>query len=649
MESPPSDSQRASVSESGSRRLLRTSLALFTALCASILLGLSAGLTMHLAYQRIGDLATRERRVHALTAEIRYLDEVLTMSANMCAATSEPRWRRRYDAHVRSLDAAIKELREVAPALFDQELGADTDEANLRLVDVETRAFELVEAGHADEARAVLDGPAYAADKALYASGNQRAQQALIDFIVRENTATEQRLALLAILSLGLTVVASIAWIVFARGARDERSRAELARIRERSQAADAANQAKSQFVANMSHELRTPLTAILGYADLLREQHVDGSHEIDRATAVETIARNGEHLLAIINDILDVSKIEAGAMTVERLSVEPAQVVEEVLSSMRVRAKAKGITLERIYATPIPRRITSDPLRLRQIVINLIGNAIKFTERGGITLRVRLDVADANDARLVFAVEDTGIGMTEEQVARVFRPFAQADETMSRRFGGTGLGLTISKRLAELIGGELTATSRAGEGSVFTLTLALGPLANLETWRPGEGPTTAPSLIAAVPDTHSACRLEGLRILLAEDGRDNQRLVSLHLRRAGAVVAIVDDGRKAVAALEPVEPTPAAPNSTPFDVVLMDMQMPELDGYAATRLLRKNGCRVPVIALTAHNMAGDRHRCLDAGCDDFLSKPIDRLALIGTCERWGREARTQRDIARTG
>ncbi|MBI5434437.1 MAG: response regulator [Planctomycetes bacterium] len=650
---PPSDDRTT-----GARHVL-PKLALVVALCASLLLAASAGLTIQLAYERTGELAAREHQVHALTAQIRYLDEVLTMSACMSAATGEPRWQARYDAHVTQLDDAIVGLRELAPLLFDREVGEDTDAANVRLVAMETHAFELVAAGRRAEARAVLDGEAYARDKELYAAGNQRAQDALIEWAGRENEKGDRRLAMLAVLSLGLGVVTSIAWIAFAHGERDRRTTAALAQERARSLAEQVSNRAKSQFVAHMSHELRTPMTAILGYAEVLRDGGAESAAE--RAAAVETIHRNGEHLLAIINDILDVSKIEAGAMTVERIDVDPRRVVDDLGCLMEVRARAKGIAFERIVETALPRSIPCDPLRLRQILINLVGNAIKFTDKGGVTLRVRVD-KNAADASLAFAVEDTGIGMNAEQLARVFRPFAQADETMARRFGGTGLGLTISTHLAECIGGKLVAASEPGRGSVFTLTLPLGPVAQLEftsneialdavagplptspsSRTSAASPLAAASSSDAAPAPASVARdterpLAGARILLAEDGRDNQRLIALHLRRAGAEVTVVDDGRRAVDAVLGEEPDRAK-----FDLVLMDMQMPELDGYDATRRLREAGCALPVIALTAHTMAGDRERCLRSGCDDFLSKPIDRRALVLACVAW----RNRSDVA---
>ncbi|MCK6448771.1 MAG: ATP-binding protein [Planctomycetes bacterium] len=626
-------------------RQLGSGLALFIAVGTSLLLATSAGLTMKFASERTGELAARERRVHATTAEIRYLDEVLTMSANMAAATGEARWKRRYDAHVERLDRAIKELRAVAPLLFDREVGQDTDAANVRLVAMESRAFDLVDANRSADARAILDGAEYARDKELYAEGNRRAQQALIEWAAEANASVERWVAALAALSAGLGIVTAIAWVLFSRATRDERARLELEHERERRHAEEAANRAKSQFIAHMSHELRTPLTAILGYADLLREN--DSDAETERRIAAETIHRNGDHLLAIINDILDVSKIEAGAMTVESVEVDLVELVHDVVELLGGRAKAKGIDLVREWASPVPRRVSTDPLRLRQILINLLGNAIKFTERGRVRLRVEWKPGAGQKGWLSCEIEDSGIGMTPEQLAKLFKPFAQADGSMSRRFGGTGLGLTISRRLAELLGGEITVKSEPGRGSSFTCRVPVGsdshePLCTPDAALPrarrddGDAPplgsvdaaTTSEALAAA----DVSRPLLGARILLAEDGRDNQRLISLMLRRAGAHVTVVDDGYAALAELEAQGELGASPVSSRFDLVLMDMQMPELDGYRATERLRATGSTLPVIALTANTMEGDRERCLAAGCSGYLSKPIDRQALLTEC-----------------
>jgi PAS domain S-box-containing protein len=389
--------------------------------------------------------------------------------------------------------------------------------------------------------------------------------------------------------------------------------------------AAEASSLAKSQFLANMSHEIRTPMTAIMGYADLLLDSK---QGEEDRANSVQTIRRNAEHLLTILNDILDISKIEAGGMTVERIETSPAQIVEEVLSLLRPRARAKSLDLRVEYETPIPARVRTDPLRLRQVLINLVGNAIKFTEAGGVTVRAGHQPADhpGGEATLRFGVVDTGIGMTPEQVARLFRPFTQADTSTSRRFGGTGLGLTISHRLCEMLGGTITVESESGRGSCFTATVAVGPLEDVSML------AQPPARHSVVPNSESLSSLipTRMRILVAEDGPDNQRLISFHLRKAGAEVDVAENGRIAVQkAFNAIE------IAAPFDLILMDMQMPELDGYGATVMLRSKGYRGPIVALTAHAMSGDREKCLAAGCDDYLTKPIDRNVLIATCGRY--------------
>ncbi|MCX7425225.1 MAG: PAS domain S-box protein [Planctomycetia bacterium] len=380
---------------------------------------------------------------------------------------------------------------------------------------------------------------------------------------------------------------------------------------------AQAANHAKSEFLANMSHEIRTPMTAILGYADLMLDENVG------RTTRehVAVIKRSGEHLLKVIGDILDLSKIEAGKLQIEPTRCSPVQLVAEVVSLMRPRAAAKQLKLKTELAHPLPETVFTDPLRLRQVLVNLVGNAIKFTDRGEVRLAVRF-ASDAGPPRLCFDVTDTGIGMNEEQIGRLFQPFSQVDNSSTRKFGGTGLGLCISKHLAEALGGNIEVRSEPGKGSTFSVTIDPGPLDAMHMMRnPQEALLDRPpSAIAATPHKIVLCG----RILLAEDGLDNQRLISLLLRKAGADVSLVENGQLAVEAA-----LAAREAGEPFDVILMDMQMPVLDGYEATRQLRALGYTGRIVALTAHVMAEDCQRCLDAGCNDYLSKPCRRRDLL--------------------
>ena len=380
------------------------------------------------------------------------------------------------------------------------------------------------------------------------------------------------------------------------------------------------ASRTKSEFLANMSHEIRTPMTAVIGYSDLLLDPALDAS---DRVNYVQTIRRNGEHLLTLINDILDLSKIEAGKMSLERIATSPAQVLVDVASLMRVRAVEKGLSFEVRYIGAIPETISSDPTRLRQIVMNFVGNAIKFTERGSVRIIAQCSGLDSSEPQLSIDVVDTGLGMTPEQIASLFVAFTQADASTTRRFGGTGLGLVISRRLAQLLGGDITVESTLGKGTTFRLSLPTGSLANVKM-------ITGLSE-AGVPDTSLprvpmlVDKLARVRVLLAEDGHDNQVLIATYLRKAGAEVKVVADGRIAV----------EQARAELYDVILMDMQMPELDGYGATSKLRQLGYTRPIIALTAHAMAGDRERCEKAGCDDYLTKPIERGKLVAVVARW--------------
>jgi PAS domain S-box-containing protein len=412
-----------------------------------------------------------------------------------------------------------------------------------------------------------------------------------------------------------------------------ERNNLELERL---NQAAEAATQSKSEFLANMSHEIRTPMTAILGFSEILQEnamccpkcvEHGNCQLRQQSKVHIETISNNGKYLIAIINDILDLAKIEAGKLEVEDVRCSPHEILSEVVSLMGVRARAKHLSLEVEFDGPIPQSIQSDPTRLRQILINLTGNAVKFTELGKVRLVARLLDAESNDPKMQFEVVDSGIGMTPEQMAKVFTPFSQADASTTRKFGGTGLGLTISKRLANKLGGNIGIKSTVGEGSTFTVTVRTGPLDGVTLV---DNPTEAQPL--AKPDTKPVAFNIDLdcRVLLAEDGPDNQRLISFLLKKSGAEVVVADNGRIACdLALA------ARDEGTPFDVILMDMQMPVMDGYEAVGRLREAGYADPIIALTAHAMSTDKEKCLAAGCDDYATKPIDRKRLVSLVAKY--------------
>ena len=407
--------------------------------------------------------------------------------------------------------------------------------------------------------------------------------------------------------------------------------------IREATRKAEAATRAKSEFLANMSHEIRTPMTAILGFADVLLENPA-GPEAVD---AAKTIKLNGEHLLEIINDILDLSKIEAGKLDLERIACSPCQVVAEMASLMRVRFEAKGLSLQVEHVGPIPETILTDPTRLRQILANLVGNAIKFTEVGGVRIATRLVQEPGREPALQLDVIDSGIGMTKRQVGKLFRPFVQADTSTSRKYGGSGLGLAISRRLAGMLGGDVTVTSEPGKGSTFSARVATGSLEGVPmlVGQPTEAVLEGKKLSRSAKKRQ--VKLDS-RILLAEDGPDNRRLISFILNKAGAEVVTAENGRIAVEkamACFPGRGRRRGDEEKPFDVVLMDMQMPVMDGYEATRQLRAAGYTDPIIALTAHAMRSDRQKCLDAGCDDYLTKPISRENLVAMIAKYASEA----------
>ncbi|MEI6559495.1 MAG: ATP-binding protein [Rhodospirillaceae bacterium] len=384
----------------------------------------------------------------------------------------------------------------------------------------------------------------------------------------------------------------------------------DITDVKRAERAAEAANQAKSEFLAMMSHEIRTPITGVLGMADLLRRTPLNA----EQTSYLNTLSSATRTLLVILNDILDISKIEAGKLELETIAFNMHEIVRDIVVLNRSDVDAKNLAVAMDIAPEVPETVVGDPARVRQILQNLFSNAVKFTDSGGVHLRVSLAGQDGTRVVLMVEVRDTGIGIDPGRRDRLFQPFSQLDPSSSRRFGGTGLGLVISRRLVELMGGEIGVDSAAGKGSRFWFTLGLelpsGPLA-------AAAGRAAPAALPPRP----------LRILLAEDNRINQMLVSAMLRKSGHQVEMVENGRLALAAVQVAA----------FDVVLMDMQMPEMDGSEATRAIRALPpplCRIPILALTADVLPEHRERFFKAGINDLVGKPIDWAVLATALEQ---------------
>jgi signal transduction histidine kinase/CheY-like chemotaxis protein len=412
----------------------------------------------------------------------------------------------------------------------------------------------------------------------------------------------------------------------------DQISRAHLAdaklQAEVHAQRAEAASKAKGDFLAMMSHEIRTPMNGVLGFANMLLETPLSA----EQREFVHSAQRSGEAMLTLINDVLDYSKIEAGHMTLEQIDCDLRSVCDEVRNILQPATGERGLRMTLSYDATLPRFITGDPFRIRQVVLNLAGNAVKFTEHGAV--RIEVSRFDASHAKI--SVVDTGIGMSEDQLERMFRRFTQADSSTTRLYGGTGLGLTISKTLVELMGGTIGVSSLPGAGSTFWFTLPLG--LELQTSSESAAATAATAATAApwpavpllLPAAPHLAKHRPSRVLLVEDNFVNQRVAVYLLAKLGAEVEVARHGREAIDML----------GKTGYDLVFMDCQMPEMDGFEATRIIRDRTStvldhEVAVIAMTANAFPEDRARALASGMSDFMTKPVDRLVLAGMLDKW--------------